>query len=195
MATFNTRKGSCIQLGERTMRILLKNSLIVLVVFAGSIAQAFAIPADELLSSLRPNADVNDFAGVLSPNERENLEARCRQLRERTGAQLAVVTLKSLEGGQVDDFAVKLFKHWGVGQKDKKNGVLLLVAIADRKARIEVGYGIEPLIPDALAGQIIDRDLVPQFRKQHYAAGLQAAVNSICQRIETGAPAHEGRAG
>jgi uncharacterized protein len=177
------------------MRLVLKILLLAWVVFVGPIPQAFAIPADELLNSLRPNADVNDFAGVLSPSERENLETRCRQLRERTGAELAVVTLKSLQGGQVDDFAVKLFKRWGIGQKDKKNGVLLLVVIADRKARIEVGYGIEPLIPDALAGQIIDRDLVPEFRKQHYAAGLQAAVNSICQRIETGVPAQQDRGG
>src|SRR4051794_21657618 len=96
------------------MRIVRKILLLALVLFAGPIPQTFGIPADELLSSLRPNADVNDFAGVLSPNERENLEASCRQLRERTGAQLAVVTLKSLKGGQVDDFAVKLFKRWGI---------------------------------------------------------------------------------
>src|SRR4051794_30512733 len=104
------------------------------------------LPTDRLLRSLQPTADVNDFASILAPAEKESLEERCRKLREKTGAQLAVVTLKSLEGGQVDDFAVKLFKRWGIGQKDQKNGVLLLVAIQDRKARIEVGYGIEPIL-------------------------------------------------
>jgi uncharacterized protein len=127
----------------------------------------------------------------LASRWRESLENRCRQLRERTGAQLAVVTLKSLEGGQIDDFAVKLFKHWGIGQKDKKNGILLLVAVDDRRARIEVGYGLEPIIPDALAGRIIDIQLRPHFRKQQYAAGLREAVNRLCELVEKGEPADQ----
>src|SRR5437870_12814072 len=86
-------------------------------------AQAQEIPTDRLLRSLEATADVNDFAGVLHAAQRQLLEDRCKALREKTGAQLAVVTLKSLEGGQIDDFAVKLFARWGVGQKDKKNGV------------------------------------------------------------------------
>src|SRR6188508_2937678 len=76
------------------------------------------IPADQLLKSLQPTADVNDFAGILTPAEREQIEARCRTLRDKTGAQLAIVTLKSLQGGQIDDFAVRLFKQWGIGQQD-----------------------------------------------------------------------------
>src|SRR5437588_865742 len=93
------------------------------------------IRADKLLKSLQPTADVNDYAGILSAAEKESLEQKCRELREKTGAQLAVVILKSLQGGQIDDFAVKLFKRWGIGQKDKKNGALLLVALDDHKAR------------------------------------------------------------
>ena len=116
--------------------------LVGVILLVGLVRQAPAIPTDDLLNSLKPSADVNDFAGLLSPAEVQSLETRCRQLRERTGAQLAVVTLKSLDGGQIDDFANKLFKHWGIGQKDKRNGLLLIVAIADRKARIEVGYGL-----------------------------------------------------
>jgi len=148
-----------------------------------------ATPADDLLKSLRPSADVNDYAGLLTPAEKNSLEARCRLLRQRTGAQLAVVTIKSLEGGQIDDFAVKLFKQWGVGEKDKKNGILLLVAVADRKIRIEVGYGLEPIIPDALAGRIIDHQIRPRFRNQQYAAGLSEAVESLCSLVEKGEPA------
>ena len=103
--------------------------LLSIVVLVGLVRQAGAIPSDDLLKSLKPTADVNDFAGLLTRAERESLEDRCRLLRDRTGAQLAVVTLKSLEGGEIDDFAVKLFKQWGIGQKDKRNGLLLLVAI------------------------------------------------------------------
>ena len=142
------------------------------------------LPTDRLLRTLQPAADVNDFAGILKPAEKEALEARCRQVREKTGAQLAVVTLKSLEGGQIDDFAVKLYKRWGIGQKGKDNGVLLVVAIDDRNAHIEVGYGLEPILPDALAGRVLSEQLFPAFRQKRYAEGLTAAVNRVAEIIE-----------
>jgi uncharacterized protein len=170
----------------RNARILLA----IIFVFAIGVARhAEAIPADELLNTLQPTGDVNDFAGVLSAAEKDALEARCRQLRERTGAQLAVVTLKSLRGGQIDDFANKLFARWGIGQKEKKNGLLLLVAMEEHKSRIEVGYGLEPIIPDVLTGRILDYQLRPKFRQQQYAAGLSAAVNALCELVEKGEPA------
>jgi uncharacterized protein len=147
------------------------------------------IPTDRLLRSLRPAADVNDFAGVLTPAQQESLEARCRQLREKTGAELAVVTIKSLEGGQIDDFAVRLFEQWGIGQKDRDNGVLLLVALEDRKARIEVGYGLEPILPDALAGRVLNDQLFPAFKQQKYGEGLAAAVERLAAIIEKNEPA------
>src|SRR5438270_409591 len=157
----------------------------ILVCVAFTAAQE-ELPTDRLLRSLEPTADVNDFAGILKPAERDALEARCKDLREKTGAQLAVVTLKSLEGGQIDDFAVKLFKKWGIGQKD---GILLLVSIGDRKARIEVGYGLEPILPDALAGRILNEQLFPAFRQQRYAEGLTAAVNRVIEIVERNEPA------
>ena len=146
------------------------------------------IPSDRLLRSLQPTADVNDFAGILTAAQTEALEERCRTLRATTGAQLAVVVLKSLEGGQVDDFAVRLFKRWGIGQKDRQNGVLLLVAIQDRKARLEVGYGLEPILPDALAGRVLEEQLFPAFKQQRYAEGLSAAVERIAQIVEKNEP-------
>lgn len=153
------------------------------------------IPADRLLESLTPSADVNDFAGILQPDQREALEERCRELRDKTGSQLAVVTLKSLEGGQIDDFTVKLFQRWGIGDKDKDKGILLLVAIDDRKARIETGYGLEPILPDALAGRILNDQLFPAFKQQRYYDGLTAAVNRIVEIIERNEPAPEDGGG
>jgi uncharacterized protein len=147
------------------------------------------LPTDRLLRSLQPTADVNDFAGVLTPDQRASLEERCRTVRQTTGAQLAAVVLKSLEGGQVDDFAVRLFKQWAIGQKDEQNGVLLLVAIEDRQARIEVGYGLEPILPDALAGRILNEELFPAFKQQRYFDGLNAAIKRIAQIIEKNEPA------
>jgi uncharacterized protein len=99
------------------------------------------------------------------------------------------VILNSLQGGQIDDFTNKLFKQWGVGQKDKNNGLMLLVAIQDRKARLEVGYGLEPILPDALAGRILNEQLFPAFKQQRYGDGLKAALNRACEIVERGQPA------
>src|SRR5438874_4105583 len=169
------------------MRAIIFSAFLTCLAFAAAHAQE-ELPTDRLLRTLHPTADVNDFAGVLNPAQRQSLEERCRKLREKTGAQLAVVTLKSLEGGQIDDFAVKLFKQWGIGEKDQKNGILLLVAIQDHRARIEVGYGLEPILPDALAGRILDEQLFPAFKQQRYAEGLNAAVDRIAQIVEKNEP-------
>jgi uncharacterized protein len=159
-----------------------------LLIGAGPVLAQRDLPTDKLLKSLTPTADVNDFAGILQPDQRDALEARCRALREKTGAQLAVVTLKSLAGGQIDDFAEKLYKRWGIGEKGKDNGILLLVAIEDHKARIEVGYGLEPILPDALAGRILTEQLFPAFKQQRYYEGLDAAVLRIVEIIERNEP-------
>lgn len=156
---------------------------------SSTIARA-AIPSDELLQSLQPQGAVSDFAGLLAPADRTAIDGRLRELRQRTSAQFALVTLDSLKGGQIDDFTNKLFKKWGVGEKKgKNNGVMLLVAIKDRKARIEVGYGLEAILPDALAGRVLDEQLFPSFKQQHYAQGLRLAVNRIAEIIERGEPA------
>lgn len=147
------------------------------------------IPTDKLLQSLRPTADVNDYAGILSAEQRSALEARCQSLRQGNRAQFAVVIVNSLEGGQIDDFANKLFAQWGVGEKGKDNGILLLVAMQDRKARVEVGYGLEPILPDAFAGRVLDQQLFPAFKQQRYFEGLSGAVNRICEIVERGQPA------
>jgi uncharacterized protein len=164
--------------------------LLLVLAFALCLAgPALAIPADELLRSLRPSQDVNDYAGLLSPEEKAAIEARCKQLRDKTGAQLAVVTLSSLDGGDIDDFANKLFAQWGIGQKGKDNGLLLVVSMEERKYRLEVGYGLEPIIPDILANRVLQQKLRPRFREQHYAAGLADSVNTIAELVEKGEPA------
>jgi uncharacterized protein len=156
---------------------------------AASARESVAIPSDDLLKSLQANADVNDFAGILSPADKAAIESRCRELREKTGAQLAVVTLKSLEGGSLEDFSFKLAEKWGIHQQGKKNGILVLVAMQEHKSRIEVGYDLEPIVPDILAGRIIDQQLRPQFRAGQYGAGLLAATSALVDLVEKGEPA------
>ena len=148
-----------------------------------------ATPSDTLLANLQAQQGfVHDFAHVLGPEQRDVLEQRVRELQTKSGAELAVVTIKSLEGGQIDDFANKLFNRWHIGQKGKDNGVLLLVAVDDHKARIEVGYGLEPVIPDVLAGRILSEELFPQFRNGQYFEGLNRTVQRLAAIIERGEP-------
>lgn len=155
---------------------------IVLVCVCGAVPAA-AAPFDDLLNSLRASADVNDYAGILSAEERANLEQRCARLRDRTGNQLTVVVLRSLQGGEINDFAEKLFQRWGVGQAGQNNGIMLLVALDDRKARIEVGYGLEGVLPDSIAGRILREQLFPRFREQQYFRGLADAVDRIARIV------------
>jgi uncharacterized protein len=107
--------------------------------------------------------------------------------RERaTGTQMAIAVFKSLDGENLEDVASRLFQQWRLGQKKLDNGVLLVVFVEDRKLRLEVGYGLEGVLPDAEASQIIRGAIAPRFREQRYAAGLEAAVVAVYERIKPG---------
>ena len=138
---------------------------------------------DRLLDSLTYEAQVRDDAGVLSEEERTQLEQKLGDYRESTGNELAVVLLPSLQGGQIDDFGNKLFEKWKLGEADKDNGLLLLVAVNDRKMRIEVGYGLEAVLPDAACGRIRDQFLAPAFREGQYARGVNEAVDAFIMAL------------
>jgi len=131
---------------------------------------------------------VNDYAGLLSTAGKTQLEAKIAELEEDTTAEVAVVTIKSLEGDSIEDYAVRLFETWKIGKKDKNNGVLLLVALDDRKMRIEVGYGLEPIITDGRAGRIRDNDVLPKFKQNDYEGGITAGVAAIEKYIRDGTP-------
>ncbi len=163
----------------------------LLVCGAASWAQA---PSDALLARLQPSGHVNDFAGLLNQPERDALETRLKTVEEKTTAQVAVVTLTSLEGGEINDFANRLFRKWGIGLKGRNNGVLVLVAKNDRKARVEVGRGLEPVLPDVLAGRVLDDEMFPSFKKGDYPEGLRKATLRIAEILEKNEPAPPMRA-
>lgn len=176
----------------KTSGWLLRLTVMVAVCGVVLIPRQAQASGDALLQRLaKPpeNRPVYDLAKLISPADREQIEQRCLALREKNGAALVVVILPSLEGGQIDDFTNKLFAQWKPGDKERKDGVMLLVAVQDRKARIEVGYGLEPVLPDALAGRILNEQLFPAFKQQRYADGLKAAVNRIAEIVERGEPA------
>lgn len=134
---------------------------------------------DDLLNKLSPEGPLSDFAWVFDDGQRQTCIGYLSQISGVTSARVAVVTLPSLEGGEINDFASRLFQKWGIGDKKKDNGLLILVAIQDRKARIEVGYGLEGIIPDAKAGRILDEVMLPFFRQARYAEGITRVVETI----------------
>ena len=122
---------------------------------------------------------VVDTAGLLDKAARQGLAAKLRQLEEKTTDQLVVVTIADLQGYSIDDFGVRLARHWQIGQKDKNNGVLLLVAPKERKVRIEVGYGLEGVLTDTLAGNIVHNRILPLFRRGKMSQGIATGVDDI----------------
>ena len=136
----------------------------------------------EQTKDIHPTGYVTDLAGVIAPEVKSRLEALCTELQQKTEAQLAVVTVNSLEGQSVDEYAVDLYKRLGVGAKGTDRGVLLLVAPKDRKYRVEVGYGLEPVINDARAGDV-GRTMVPQLRQEDYNGAIEAASWQLAQYI------------
>lgn len=132
-----------------------------------------------MLQQLEPQGFVSDFAGVIPDTDKQQIVQLLTELEQKTGAEVAVVSIRSMKGGQIDDFANRLFERWGVGKKGRDNGVLILAAIDDRKGRIEVGYGLEGILPDALAGRILRQDLFAPFKKGNYGKGFTQGAQAV----------------
>lgn len=130
-----------------------------------------------------PQGYVNDFAHVIPADQDQTLESLLGSVEQQTGAQIAVVTVPTVEGADIDGAAADLFKAWGIGKKGKDDGVLILVATQDHKMRIEVGYGLEPVITDGLAGGIIRQQMRPAFRQGDYGQGLIQGAAAVAQLI------------
>ena len=141
---------------------------------------AFAVGLDT--SKLKPTGYVNDFAHVIDARSAAQIEAYCGNVERATGAQFAIVTVDSLEDDPVEDVAVRLFKEWGIGKKGTDEGLLLILAIKDHKNRIEVGYGLEPVITDGYAGGVL-RGIRPILRQGNYGGALMAAAQQLGQHV------------
>src|SRR5467141_478885 len=166
-------------LGKSTARLVRFFSLL-LIFCAGS------APAEQI-KNLKPQGYVNDFAGVLSAPAKEKLAALCAEVDRKAGAQIAVVTVSSLGGEPVEQFSLDLATQWGVGPKQQARGVLILCAPNDRKYRVEVGYGLEAILPDGKVGGF-GRELVPLLQRNDYGG----AVTLLTERIATVIAADRG---
>ncbi len=129
------------------------------------------------------NSWVADYAGVLDSQSYQKMTGVIQELEQKTGAEIAVVTVKTLGNESIDDFSVRLFQKWGIGKKGKDNGVLLVAAIEDKKTKIEVGYGLEGILPDGLCGEILDRYVVPAFKKGEFGEGLTMGAIALASVI------------
>lgn len=156
------------------MRRLLRLSLCV------TFVAAYAWALD--LSKLQPQGYVSDFAGVVDQASKQSIDRYCARVEASTGAQIALVSLNSLDGEPIEDVANQLFRAWGVGKKGTDEGILLLLIIQDRRSRLEVGYGLEPMIPDGYAGSLL-RDMRPALSAGQYAEALGVAAQQIGTRI------------
>lgn len=137
-----------------------------------------------LLAALpRPDGYVNDFASVLDEASETYLETFLQTLERETSAEVVVATVTSLEGMAAEEYASRLFAEWGIGKKRHDNGVLVLVAPADRTVRIEVGYGLESVLTDGLAGEIIRAEILPEFKIGNYPRGIGRGLNRIAQVV------------
>ena len=155
-----------------------RETVLILICLACSICVLHA----EKITDIHPQGYVTDLAEVVEPPTQQRLEALGKELQDKTGAQIAIVTVQSFEGMSREEYSVDLFKHLGVGGKNDDRGVLLLLAPQERQYRIEVGYGLEPVINDARAGDI-GRAMVPYLRQNNYSAAVDLAARQIAQLI------------
>jgi len=165
-----------------------KSLLTVLAIQFIAVVALGVSPAFADLKLPQPTGYVNDFAGMLSSGIVNELNGRLGEYEKKSGNEIAVVTVKDLQGTTVEDFAVRLFEKWKIGKKGKDNGVLLLIAKDERKVRIEVGYGLEPDLTDARSYSIINTVITPKLKANEYDQGVTAGVDAITKTLSGEAP-------
>ena len=139
------------------------------------------VNGQNIIERANPPVLVTDLAGKLSPEQKKALEDKLVAIDNASSNQIAVVILSTLEGNPIEEYATKLFREWGIGNKKSRNGVLLLIAIQEKKIKIETGYGLEGALPDITCNSIIENDLQPAFRQKAYYEGIDKATDDIAK--------------
>ena len=173
--------------GRRSRRlIVVAGSVIVVITLIASLGVIVWMPhsfqsAGKLDKSIFPDLTgrVVDDGGLLSESDKRELTANLKALEDKNTDQVVVVIVRSLRGYSIEEYARSLGNYWGIGTRDKNNGLLLVVAPNEHKVRIEVGRGLETVVTDNIAEEIIDKDILPHFRDGNYAAGISEGVNAI----------------
>lgn len=130
----------------------------------------------------KPAGAINDFAGVIAAQDKGPMEDLAREVLEKTGTAVVVATVETIGDTDPNDYANRLYQAWGIGKKGEDKGVLIFLAVKERRVRIETGYGVEGILPDGLSGEILDRYAIPRFRDNDFGKGLaetMAAVSAV----------------
>ncbi len=154
--------------------------LLILILGAGFISPSWA--QDKTLP-MPKNGYVHDFAGLMNASDSRQITQYAAELDKKTSAQVAVVTVKTTQPDTIQGYSVRLFDKWKIGQKGKDNGILILVAVSDRKAWITTGYGLEGAVPDALANKIVNQVMIPFFKKDQYSQGIKKGALAVISLI------------
>ena len=147
------------------------------------LAWALAVPALRAQELPTPDGKVNDFAELLDESQRQKLEDQLAALERDTSAEVALVTMRTIGSQSIEDYATRLFNAWGIGKKRHNNGLLVLVVMQDRAMRIEVGYGLEGILPDGLAGAVMRETFLPRFRTDDNAAGVLEGMTRLIEIV------------
>ncbi len=152
----------------------MKKYLLIILIFFPAIILAFTVPA-------RPTGFVQDYANLLTADQVSVLESKLENFERQTTDEIAVVTIPSLDGDTIENVAQDIFTKWGIGKKDKNNGVLLLISLAEHKTRIQTGYGVEGDLTDVGTAFIQDQAIRPAFREGDYYSGIATAVGDMVE--------------
>ncbi len=163
------------------MRSFLENKLMkkLLVVFLLFSCQL--VVAQKIYDKPNPPKAVNDFGAMLAPFQQQALEQKLNAYNDSTSSAIVVITVPSLDGNDIAEVSLKYLRDWGIGVKGKNNGIVILVSKADHQARIETGYGMEGVVPDVTAKEIIDDKMIPYFKENDYYRGFDNAVDAVIQ--------------
>jgi uncharacterized protein len=164
-----------LQITDIKMRMLIKRilfSILFYIILCINFLYALEVPD-------APDGRVTDLTSTLSFSESSLLEQRLAVFEKRTTIQIAVLIISSLQGDSLEDYSIRLADKWEIGQKRTDNGVIVLIVKNDQKIRIEIGYGLEPSLPDGLAGSVISQDMAPYFRKNQFFEGINHGISAI----------------
>ncbi len=158
-------------------------SIFILLLVTGAAFSQKAISPEELLK-YKATKLVNDFTNTLTPDQEQALERKLVAFDDSTSTQIAVVIIPTLDGNEIADYNVQLYRAWGLGGKEKNNGAVLLIAKGDRKLNITTGYGLEGALPDITCKQIIEDIIVPNFKGDDYYRGIEEGTDAMIQAVK-----------
>ena len=168
------------------MKIITKNRFFNLFIYFLLLAISlfsFPVSADIKIPSPTTYKYLNDYVNIINETEVNSIISIGKELEDKTGAQAVVVVIDSTNNVPIEDYAINLFRTWGIGQKNKDNGLLILLAINDKAWRVEVGRGLEGAIPDALSNRVMESIAKPNFMEGKYGEGLLNSYSTLCDYI------------